>query len=109
MALEVLEGKTIRLTGCMPDLPDYYNYVVLQAYEEQAEVPLIPGRDFALEVTVDTARFREEDQSKMYYITPMVCQNHVPGKKNLAGFSFDGAKVFLTLNDEGECTFRVVE
>ena len=34
---------------------------------------------------------------------------NVPGKKNLAGFSFDGAKVFLTLNDEGECTFRVVE
>ena len=110
MALEVLDGKTIRLTGRMPELPSYYNYVVLQVYGEQAETPLVPGETFSIEATVDMERFRKEDRKKTFYITSMVCQNHEPGEKSLAGFSFPGApRICLELDDEDNCILRVVK
>ena len=110
MALEVLDGKTIRLTGRMPELPSYYNYVVLQVYGEQAETPLVPGETFSIEATVDMERFRKEDRKKTFSITSMVCQNHEPGEKSLAGFSFPGApRICLELDDEDNCILRVVK
>ena len=110
MELEVLNGDTIRLSGCMPDLPSYYNYVVLQVYGEQAEVPLVLGETFSMEATIDMERFWKEDQKKQFYVTAMVCQNHEPGEKALMGFSFQGgSRVYLTLNDEGDCIFQVIK
>ena len=109
MALEMVDGETLRLTGCMPDLPDYYNYVVLQAYGEQAEAPLVLGEEFSMEVAIDTGRFlRNYEEGDLFYVTAMVCQNHQPGKVNLAGFSFNGARVSLVPDGKGGCSLRVI-
>lgn len=110
MELKVVDGDTVRFSGCMPELPDRYNYVVLRAYGEQAEIPFVPGEIFEVEVTIDRERFRREAvPGQYYYISAMVCQNHRPGDRNLAGLSFqDGIRISLTLDDEGACTLWVL-
>ena len=110
LKLEVVDGDTIRLTGSMSALPDYYNYVVLQAYGEQAEVPLVLGETFSLEAAIDVREFnRKYQEGDLYYVTAMVCQNHRPGNGNLAGISFDGARVSLHPDGAGGCTLWVME
>ncbi len=110
MELQISDGKTVRLSGCMPELPDYYNYVVLQAYGEQAETPLVLGEEFSVEVVIDTERFlKNYKEGDIFYVTAMVCQNHRPGSSNLAGFSFNGARIQLVSNGSGGCTFEIIE
>ncbi len=111
MELEMVDGDTIRLSGRMPELPGYYNSVVLQAYREQAETPLVLGEEFSIEVTIDVERFLEAyeaSSSKIFYVTAMVCQNHEPGEVDLAGMSFDSS-ICLVPNGSGGCTLRVIE
>lgn len=111
MELEMVDGDTIRLSGRMPELPGYYNSVVLQAYREQAETPLVLGEEFSIEVTIDVERFLEAyeaSSSKIFYVTAMVCQNHEPGEADLAGMSFDSS-ICLVPNGSGGCTLRVIE
>ncbi len=110
LELELLDGDTVRLRGCIPSLPDYYNYVVLQVYGKQAEVPFVAGEDFEVEVTFDAERFKQEAiPGQYYYINAMVCQNHRPGDKNLAGLSFEEVRLSLTRDDEGACALWVIE
>lgn len=112
LELEVLNGDTIRFTGCIPQLASYYNYAVIQVIGDQQEVPIYSNVPFEVEAKVDVDRLNEiyggDISRATNYVTAMVCQNHTPGKVNLAGFSFSGDRITLALNGRGGCTLQVV-
>ncbi|MCI8478875.1 MAG: hypothetical protein HFE97_11200 [Oscillospiraceae bacterium] len=112
LILEVLNGNTLRFSGCIPNLASHYNYAVLRAIGTSSETPISAGVPFSVEVPVDVSRLHAlyggDVNQASSHVSAILCQNYTPGDSVLAGISFQAScDITLALDGAGGCTLQV--